>query len=60
MYRNFLNDDGLFSARQFAAEPDAEYREHECDDAAVDLERMFDDEIAILHHPEHGDEKPAE
>jgi hypothetical protein len=21
---------------------------------------MFDDEIAVLHHPEHGDEKPAE
>lgn len=60
MYRNFLNDDCLFRTRQFAAEPDAEHREHQGDDAAVDLERMFDDEKSVLDDLEQGDEKPAQ
>ena len=48
LHRHFPHDHGLARPRELEAEPDPERREEQRDDAAVDLERVLEDEKAVL------------
>src|SRR5205085_11849927 len=59
-YRHFAHDHGLARPRELEAEPDPEQRKQQRDDPAVDLERVLEDEKAVLDDLERGDQGTAE
>ena len=54
--QDFLDDHRLPGTRHPEAEPDAERREEECDEGAVDLDRVLDDEEPVLDQLEDVDQ----
>lgn len=52
--------DGLAAARDAESEPDAEGREQNGDERAVQLEGVLDDDQAVLGELEGGDEEAAD
>ena len=59
-HRHFADDHGLARPRKPESEPDSKSREQECDDPAIDLERVLEYEIAVFDDFEDGDEDAAE
>src|SRR5829696_6638082 len=59
-HRHFPHDHHLTPSREGEAEPDPEGGENQRNDPAVDLERMLQDEKAILDDLERGDQRAAE
>ena len=57
---HLVHHHGLARTREVESQPDPEGGEDERDDAAVDLERVLDDEKAVLHKLEHRDQHAAE
>ena len=60
MDRHLAHDHGFARPRELETEPDPERREEQRDDSAVDLERVLEDEIAILDDLEYGNQDAAE
>ena len=60
MNGHLAHDHRLARPRELEPEPDPDSREEDRDEPAIDLERSLDDEIAILHDLENGDEGAAE
>jgi len=58
--RDVLHDDCLLGLGELEAEPDSENGKGGGDEAAVDLERMLDDEEPVLSPLEHGDQDATE
>src|SRR5439155_23233510 len=58
--RHFTHDHGLARPRELEAEPDPEERERQRDDPAVDLERVLEDEKAVLDDLDRRDQGAAE
>lgn len=58
-YGHFPHNDSFASTREFEPEPDAEAGKHYRDESAVNLERMLEDEEAVLDEIERGNEQPA-
>jgi hypothetical protein len=56
---DFLDDDDLLRARSSQSEVDAEEREDDSDQAAVDLGGIFVDEVLVLDELQQGDENAA-
>ncbi len=52
--------DGFASARDAEAEPDAEAREKDGDESAVELDGVLDDDEAVFRVLEGGDEEAAD
>src|SRR5207237_6754581 len=57
---NLADHRHLANTRELASEPDAERREHQRDEAAVDLQRVLENEKAVLDELERRDEDAAE
>lgn len=57
---DLLHDNRDFGLRETEAEPDAEGGEDQCDDCPVDLERVFQDQVAILNRLKDRDEETGE
>src|SRR6185437_7094586 len=57
---NLFDNDSLRTPGQLGAQPDAERGEKQGDEARVDLDRVVDDEKAVLDRLETGDEESAE
>ncbi len=58
--RDFKDDKPFCFALQLEAKPDAQSSEDGCDEAAVDLQRVFDDEKAVLHPLQYRDQDAAD
>src|SRR2546423_4956541 len=57
---HLAHDDRFARSRELEAEPDADDREQKRDDAAVDLDRVLDDEKPVLDELEAGDQQTTE
>lgn len=58
-YRHFPHNHGLARTREFESEPDAEAGKQCRDKTAVNLERMLENEKAVLDEIERGNQRPT-